>query len=50
MLSELNPDKVIIAKYEELATQPKLTIPVILKVGFEHSNFIKSSLIIRIFT
>lgn len=31
MLSELNPDKVIIAKYEELATQPKLTIPVILK-------------------
>ena len=48
MLAELNSDKVIIAKYEELAMQPKLTIPVILKVGSQHFNYIKS-LIIRMF-
>ena len=31
-LSDLHPDKVIIAKYEELAKRPKLAIPRILKV------------------
>jgi hypothetical protein len=48
MLAEINSDKVIIAKYEELAMQPKLTVPVILKVDSEHFNRIKS-LIIHIF-
>ena len=33
ILAEHHPDKVIIAKYEELATIPKLSIPVILKVS-----------------
>ena len=32
-LARLHSDKVIIAKYEELATQPKLAIPILLKVG-----------------